>query len=182
MKEVIVLRYGHRLIRDARVTTHCALVARALGASKIIICGDEDPQYIEQLNKTSTDWGGKFRAEQGAEWKQIVRHYKVRHYTVLHNTMYGIPIQDEIQEIRKKNKFLIIIGSQKVPIEAYKEADYNIAITGQPHSEIASLAITMHEIFEGKELSKKFAKAEKKVIPQKIGKKIITNKNTTHDK
>jgi len=42
-KNVAVLRYGHRPYRDLRVTTHCCLVARALGAEKIVIQGCEDP-------------------------------------------------------------------------------------------------------------------------------------------
>ena len=34
---IIVLRIGHRIGRDKRITTHVALVARAFGANKIII-------------------------------------------------------------------------------------------------------------------------------------------------
>ena len=34
--DINVLRIGQRIIRDDRVTTHAALVARAFGASKII--------------------------------------------------------------------------------------------------------------------------------------------------
>jgi predicted SpoU family rRNA methylase len=36
MVEIVVFRYGHRLERDKRTTTHCALVARVLGAKEII--------------------------------------------------------------------------------------------------------------------------------------------------
>ena len=32
---IIVLRLGHRFVRDYRVTTHLALVARSFGANKI---------------------------------------------------------------------------------------------------------------------------------------------------
>jgi len=35
MKKVIVIRYGHRPARDQRMTTHIALIARALGADGI---------------------------------------------------------------------------------------------------------------------------------------------------
>ena len=33
--KVSVLRIGHRLVRDDRITTHAALVSRALGSDKI---------------------------------------------------------------------------------------------------------------------------------------------------
>ena len=40
---IVVLRLGHRIGRDARISTHCGLVARALGANKIIYSGDTRP-------------------------------------------------------------------------------------------------------------------------------------------
>ena len=36
---ISVLRIGHRLVRDDRVTTHAALVARAFGADMIYMTG-----------------------------------------------------------------------------------------------------------------------------------------------
>ena len=43
-----VLRIGQRVVRDDRVTTHVALVARALGASKIYM--NEVDQEIKNLS------------------------------------------------------------------------------------------------------------------------------------
>ena len=37
-----VLRLGYRLGRDPRITTHLALVSRALGANRFLLAGDED--------------------------------------------------------------------------------------------------------------------------------------------
>ena len=37
-----VLRLGHRISRDKRISTHVALVARAFGASKIYYTGQKD--------------------------------------------------------------------------------------------------------------------------------------------
>jgi len=34
MPKIVVLRWGHRLQRDARLTTHVVLTARALGAGE----------------------------------------------------------------------------------------------------------------------------------------------------
>ncbi|MDQ4067139.1 MAG: tRNA (cytidine(56)-2'-O)-methyltransferase, partial [Thermoproteota archaeon] len=39
---ISVLRIGHRLVRDDRVTTHAALVARAFGADMIYMTGSLD--------------------------------------------------------------------------------------------------------------------------------------------
>ena len=49
-----ILRIGKRLIRDDRVTTHVALVARAFGASKIYMneVNPEIKQTIDNINNT----------------------------------------------------------------------------------------------------------------------------------
>jgi len=54
-----VLRIGQRLVRDDRVTTHVALVARAFGASKIYM-NEVDPEIKDTLNKINATWGGNF--------------------------------------------------------------------------------------------------------------------------
>ncbi len=169
--EIIVLRYGHRQVRDYRVTTHCCLVSRALGAKKIIICGEPDEKIIKNITEINKKWGGKFKLEFTNNWKKTIKEYKQKKYTIIHNTMYGELIQDKISELKKQKKVLIIIGSQKVEASVYEKADYNISITNQPHSEIASLAITLHMLQDGKELDKKF-KGKIKIIPSKKGKKI----------
>jgi len=68
---------------------------------------------------------------------------------------------------------LILVGSQRVPGEVYHLSDFNISVTNQPHSEVASLAIFLSELLEGKELKKKFNNPKLKIIPQEKGKKII---------
>ena len=45
-----VLRIGQRVVRDDRVTTHVALVARALGASKIYM-NEVDPDIENTIKK-----------------------------------------------------------------------------------------------------------------------------------
>ena len=47
---ITVLRIGHRIGRDKRITTHVALVARAFGADKIII--DKKDVNIEKNIKS----------------------------------------------------------------------------------------------------------------------------------
>ncbi|MFH1588629.1 MAG: tRNA (cytidine(56)-2'-O)-methyltransferase [Candidatus Diapherotrites archaeon] len=174
-KEAVVLRYGHRIVRDARVTTHCCLVARAFGAKKIIICGDQDNELKERIEKLNREWGGEFAVCFSESWRKTVTEHKEKGFFIVHNTMYGQPIQKKEKEIKKHKKILVVIGSQKVEKEVYEKADMNISVTSQPHSEIAALALTLDRIFEGKELEKKFSNEKKKIIPSKKG-KIIKSK------
>ncbi|MBI2578759.1 MAG: tRNA (cytidine(56)-2'-O)-methyltransferase [Candidatus Aenigmarchaeota archaeon] len=167
-----VLRLGHRVGRDERISTHCGLVARALGADKIIYSGDMDNGIIESIKKTAEAWGGKFSVSYEPNWRSVIKAYKKKGFVIAHLSMYGIPMQKKIRELRKKKKMLVIIGGEKVPSEVYHLAGYNIAVTSQPHSEVAALALLLHEYFSGKELDKKFSKARLKIVPQERGKKV----------
>jgi Uncharacterized protein conserved in archaea len=175
---IIVLRLGHRFVRDYRVTTHLALVARSFGANKMLISNIEE-DIKEKIRKVNEMWGGDFSIEEiGDKWKEVVKDWKKRGNIVVHLTMYGININDIINEVREKSKdrdLMIIVGAEKVPKEAFLLSDYNVAIGNQPHSEIAALAVFLDRYFEGKELEKDF-KGKLKIIPStkgKIVKKII---------
>ena len=54
-ERVDVLRLGYRLGRDPRITTHLALVGRALGANRFLLAGDEDPKMFENLTLLPVD-------------------------------------------------------------------------------------------------------------------------------
>ena len=88
--------------------------------------------------------------------------------------MYGMPLQNVISEIRSSlsNK-IVVVGGPKVPKRIYELADWNVAITSQPHSEISALSIFMHELLEGKELAKTFSGGKIEIVPQAKGKKVI---------
>ncbi len=171
VKKVQVLRLGHRIYRDIRTTTHCALTSRALGAEKITIIGETDYSIEDSVNKIVNNWGGKFKIRFAENIKNEINKIKKEKYCIVHLTMYGELLGKKIKEIRKKNKICIIVGAEKVPPLVYEKSDYNISIGNQPHSEIAALALTLHEVFEGKELNKKFPNNKIKIIPQKKGKK-----------
>ncbi len=173
MQEIIIFRYGHRAVRDYRVSSHCSLVARALGAKKIIICGDKDLSMKESVDDINKRWGGKFEVDFVEDWKKEIKKIKKQGYCLIHLTMYGESIVKKEKEIKKQGKICIIIGSQKVEKEVYYLSDYNISITNQPHSEIAALAITIDRLLGGKELTKNFSNAKKQIIPQKQGKQVI---------
>lgn len=167
-----VLRLGHRLGRDQRISTHCGLVSRALGADQIIYTGEQDAEVVKSIEDLGARWGGSFSARYEKDWKKVIRDYKQKKYSIVHLTIYGMPIQEKIKALRKKTNVLVVIGGEKVPPEIYALADSNIAVSSQPHSEVAALAIFLHEYFDGKELEKKFGKSKIRVIPQERGKKI----------
>ena len=51
-----VLRIGQRVVRDDRVTTHIALVSRALGASKIFM-NEVNPEIKDTPQKNKQNLG-----------------------------------------------------------------------------------------------------------------------------
>lgn len=178
MSKVVVLRWGHRPHRDARLTTHVALTARALGASRIILSDMVDARIKESIQKVTRDWGGQFVFEMGKHWKKVINEWKMRGGVTVHLTVYGenIHMSDVLQRIKKTEKdVLVIVGSQKVPKEFFSKAfsDFNVAIGNQPHSECASLAVFLDRFFCGEELVKDFESAKMKVVPQKRGKRIV---------
>ncbi len=167
---ITVLRLGHRPQRDKRITTHVALVARAFGADRIIVTTKD-----ESIERTVRDvvqrFGGNFEIITGVSWKKIIREFDG---VKVHLTMYGMPIDDVINEIPKDRNLLIIVGAEKVPREIYELADYNVAVGNQPHSEVAALAIFLDRFYEGKELKRQFD-GKMKIVPQKKGKLVIKN-------
>ena len=171
--KIIVLRLGHRISRDHRISTHCGLVARAFGADGIVYSGDSDDSLIQSVKHVSEEWGGKFAVGYEKSWKKIVKEHKKKGFAVVHLTVYGMPIQKTIGKIKKRGKILAVVGGEKVPWEMYDLADFNVSVTGQPHSEIAALVIFLDRAFGGKELDKKFPGAKKIVIPQERGKKVM---------
>ena len=181
VSKIVVLRWGHRPIRDARLTTHVALAARALGANGIIISDIQDPKIEETIQKINLNWGGKFSFKMGTKWQTALKEWKAKGGIVVHLTAYGENIQtsDVLERIRKTGKnVMLIVGSQKVPREFYTKqvSDYNVAIGNQPHSECASLAVFLDRYFQGEELAKNFRNAKVRIIPQQRGKKVAIRK------
>ncbi len=164
---IAVLRWGHRAVRDERITSHVCLVARAFGADKVIISGENASESVESTKKIVQNWGGKFEVEYTKNWRKVLDEWEGE---IIHLTMYGERIQDKIDELRKQEDLLVVVGSQKVPGELYQKAAYNVSVTTQPHSEVAALAVFLHEYFEGKELEKTFSNAKLKIKPNPRGK------------
>jgi tRNA (cytidine56-2'-O)-methyltransferase len=164
---ITVLRWGHRAVRDERITSHVCLVARAFGADKAIVSGENASGTVDSVRKIASGWGGKFEIEYSRDWRKVLGQWEGR---IVHLTMYGERIQDRIADIRKQRDLLVVVGSQKVVPELYQMAAYNISVTNQPHSEVAALALFLHEYFRGEELEKEFPGARVKIKPSPSGK------------
>jgi len=169
-----VVRIGQRVVRDDRVTTHVALVARAFGANKIFM-NEVNPEIKETLDKINKTWGGKFSIEFIDSWKSILKRKKEIGFKIVHLTMYGENINEIESQLKKESNLMIVVGAEKVPREIYEYADYNVSIGSQPHSEISGLAILLDRIQEGKQFNHMFSGAKRKIIPTKKGKKVVMN-------
>lgn len=175
---IYVLRLGHRIERDRRITTHVGLVSRAFGANGIYIAGEKGENVKKSLEKVVMKWGGSFHVEVGVSARKIVEEWKSKDGEVIHLTMYGLPLFEIIKEIRKsKRDKLIVVGAEKVPAWVFELADWNVSVTNQPHSEVAALAVFLHELWEGKELKFEFKNAKIRIIPSAKGKKVLKMKS-----
>ena len=168
-----VLRLGHRVSRDKRISSHVFLTARSFGADFGILTGDRDENIIESLDETVKRWGGGFKVEYSDNYVKIINEFKSKGFKTVHLTIYGLPIMDKISELKSFKDLLIIVGGSKVPREVYTLSDYNISVGSQPHSEVAALAVFLHEYYEGKELGLVFSNAKLIVEPQEKGKKVV---------
>ncbi len=175
--KVNVLRLDHRRVRDARITTHVCLTARAFGASKVILSGDEDKKIMENIRDVVKRWGGDFEIDYVKKWDKFIDDWKNNDGEVVHLTMYGEPVQEVTSKIRKSSRDkLVVVGGSRVPSKVYQEADWNVSVTNQPHSEVAALSIFLHTLFDGEEYDIDFNDSELKVIPTAHGKHVITRK------
>jgi len=167
LPEVSVLRVGHRPGRDPRLTTHLALAARALGASRLYLHPPDDA-IRERLAKVAADWGGSFEVVPAPEWKSVVRSHIG---PVVHLTMYGLPLEALLPELRRAQRVLIVVGGAKVPVELYSLATHNVAVGNQPHSEVAALAVVLDRI-RGAPGPDLFRGAKLRVVPTARGKRV----------
>ena len=173
-RKVYVLRLSHRPTRDKRVTTHLFLAARAFGADGAFYSGERDEKIERSVEKVKKSWGGTFGVEYVQDWRRIVKDWKEDGGEAVHLTVYGLPIQDVIEQViaSPKDK-LVLVGGAKVPGVAYELADWNVSVTSQPHSEVSALGVFLHELFGGRELSRTFENAGIRAVPQAKGKKIV---------
>jgi tRNA (cytidine56-2'-O)-methyltransferase len=139
-------------------------VARALGADAVII-DRKDDTLKATVDHVTEQWGGTFSVK-FQSWRAVLDKWTG---TVVHLTMYGLPLEEKIAEIRKLDPLLVVVGAEKVPREVFNTADYNISVTNQPHSEVAALALFLDRYFQGTELQEDF-NGNLKIIPSERNK------------
>ena len=153
---------------------HIFLAARAFGAKQAVYSGQKDPNMEAQFEEIVAKWGGNFTVEYISDETKQLKRWKQAGRELVHLTMYGLPVQEVIEKIQHSpREKVIIIGGAKVQRSIYRIADWNIAITSQPHSEISALSVFLHILFQGTELEKTYDNARFRIIPQAQGKKVI---------
>lgn len=141
-----ILRLGHRLGRDDRISTHVGLTARQWGADEIIFSGEKDENMIESQRDIVERWGGDIDIRYTEEWKKEIKDFEG---LKIHLTMYGEKIDEKIEDMKRRYEeedLIVVVGAEKVPRWVYKNVDYNVSVGNQPHSEIAALAVFLDRI------------------------------------
>ena len=175
MMAIEVVRIGQRLVRDDRVTTHVALVARAFGAERIFMT-DINPDIRDTIEKVNDTWGGSFEIAFIEGWMPTVRERKRAGFKIVHLSMYGERIGYVQERIGREENLVIVVGAEKVPREIYDIADYNVGVGSQPHSEISALAVLLDRIQGGRQFDAEFPNARRRIIPTGTGKNVQVEK------
>jgi len=173
MARLVVLRIGHRFFRDSRVTTHVCLTARALGAEGVIIADREDESVEATIREVGKRFGGSFSIESGKPWRKTIRDWKDQGGKVVHLTAYGLKLPHMIQEIAEADTdVLVVVGSEKMPGEVFKLADWNVSVTNQPMSEVAALAIFLDWHLQHGAFDRTFPNGQVQIVPSSDRKNI----------
>jgi|SRR5665648_35624 len=174
MKRIVVLRIGHRALRDKRITTHVGLTARAFGAEGILLASD-DANIVSSIERISKRWGGDFYIKNDVKIRTEINKWKENGGMVVHLTMYGLNLSDVQDSLKHDGRdLMIVIGAEKVPPEVYELADYNVAVGNQPHSEVAALAVLLDRISDTDILRHSFKGGELEIEPCNRGKTVIS--------
>ncbi len=173
MVRIIILRIGHRFFRDSRVTTHVCLTARALGADGILISDRRDKELEAGVRNVIKRFGGSFDVQSGTPWRQVIRDWKEAGGRIVHLTAYGLPLPKVLEDVRRSpHDILVVVGSEKMPGEVFKLADWNVSVTNQPMSEVAALAIFLDWYKQHNEFDLTFPHAEVRIIPSEDQKRV----------
>ncbi|MFQ6012217.1 MAG: tRNA (cytidine(56)-2'-O)-methyltransferase [Thermoplasmata archaeon] len=169
MPRLVVLRIGHRLARDQRMTTHVALTARAFGADEVWV-DHADRGLEKRVADVVARFGGSFAVRTGVSPRGALGAWQG---SVVHLTMYGELLDEVLPSLPRDQDLLVIVGSEKVPGDIFARAGYNVAVGNQPHSEVAALAVFLDRLLEGEGLRRRFA-GSLEIQPSARGKAIKT--------
>jgi len=165
-----VLRLGHRKGRDPRITTHLALVARALGADEFLLAGDLDESVFSNIDSVNKRFGGNMSYTHVKSPTSWLEKFTANGGQAVHLTMYGIPYRKAVEEVDSESEICIVVGGSKVPGEVFKICQHNVSVGNQPHSEVAALALFMDAWKPAPEV---FENAELVILPSAQGKEVI---------
>ena len=174
--EIEVLRLGHRLGRDPRITTHLALVSRAMGANSFVLSGDEDEKLFSNIDSVNERFGYglscRYEKSPMRMLREIANSDEESKPIIIHLTMYGEPFKKVIPNIPKDKPVVVVVGGAKVPGELFKVSDFNIAVGNQPHSEVAALALFLDSWTDGEGFNREFSEPQLVIAPSKSGKDV----------
>jgi len=165
---ISLLRLGHRIFRDQRISSHVFLTARAFGVKQGWYTGQKDLSLEGSLSRIADQWGGSFSLKHEEKYQHVLKKGKGK---VVHLTAYGLPFKKHIKTIRKEKNLLIVVGGEKVPSEIYQKADWNLSVSSQPISEVSALGIFLYELLG---VFQSFPGAQLKIIPEAKGKNVIS--------
>jgi tRNA (cytidine56-2'-O)-methyltransferase len=129
-----------------------------------------DHSVVSTIRDVVQRWGGDFWVRDQVNWRQEITKWKRDQGIVVHLTMYGQNLPDVINRFGAE-RVMVVVGAEKVPPDLFRLADYNVAITNQPHSEIAALSIFLDRLQHGQELTEDFSGRIRVVgnINEKVG-------------
>ena len=146
-----------------------------MGADGVIIADQEDKVVESTIRDVTNRFGGPFDVQSGKPWKQAVREWRAIGGRIVHLTAYGLPLPKMLPEILDAEEdVLVVVGSEKMPGEIFKVADWNVSVTNQPMSEVAALAIFLDWFKQHREFEHEFSKAQVQIVPSRSGKEIQT--------
>ena len=173
-----VLRLGYRKGRDPRITTHLALVSRALGATGFLLAGDDDSDLFANVQSVNDRFGGDMACEHvggGMGWLKRFSQNDAGDGApgvVVRLTMYGEPYRSVLPRIRRDRPLTVVVGGAKVPGDVFEYAHHNVAVGNQPHSEVAALALFMEAWFGEGGTERHFPDARLVIEPSARGKSV----------
>jgi tRNA (cytidine56-2'-O)-methyltransferase len=146
---------------DYPTSSKLCLTARAFGASEITFIGRRDQRLERYINSVNRKWGGKFKLSFAKSYKDVMDQSQKS--IKIYLTRYGKPLQDHSSTLRTYKSIVLIITPKEKTENVFRDADFNISVSIQPHTGTSAMAIFLHEYYKGRELAMHFENAQYKI-------------------
>jgi len=153
-----------------RVRLNMCLTARAFGAARIVFIGSRDSRLVGYIGKLNYKWGGAFKVDFSTNAAKAIKSFNK--YKKIYLTMFGVPLKQVEYTLKTYKNILLIVTAKDWEASLSKLTDFDVSITTQPHAQVASIAIFLHEFFNGRELAVQFQNARYKIVPKPKGAQI----------